>query len=179
MKENLIITELLDAIVFALGKHKKQKRKNSKLPYVIHPVRVAKMLSELELPEEIDINTLLKAAILHDVLEDTQTENSEIEKRFGKEVLSIVLEVTKSKNLNSEEAQKELLSRCDNFSISAKILKLADRLDNLKDLDNLNINFKKEYLKKCEEILSKLLGTNEKLEKEMEDYISKKQCGQV
>ena len=129
------IKEIEKAYLFAKRLHEGQYR-ISEEPYIIHPVEVAKILVGLK----VDSHTL-EAAFLHDILEDTDTQPEEIEKLFGKDVLSLVQGVTKLGKLqfkSKEERQAENFRRL--FIAMAKdirivFLKLADRLHNMRTLN--------------------------------------------
>lgn len=82
-----------EAIIFATLKHQNQKRKGTEIPYIVHPMEVMQLLSAEGLPEEIII-----AGILHDTLEDTDTKPEEIEQKFGKAILDIVLTESEDKS---------------------------------------------------------------------------------
>ena len=88
--------ELLKTIRFAAYKHRNQRRKDKNgTPYINPPIDVCRVLLETG---SISDPKILKAAILHDVLEDTRTHPDEIRDKFGDEVLSLVQEVTYKKN---------------------------------------------------------------------------------
>lgn len=92
---------VLKAAKFAADKHRTQRRKDAGAsPYINHPIDVAEMLVRIGQVNDPDI---LAAALLHDTLEDTETEPEEIRKEFGEKVLSLVLEVTDDKKLPKEE----------------------------------------------------------------------------
>ena len=122
------------AIEYAKKKHEGQKRKTGE-PYIVHPLWVAKKLAEMKM----DIPTIV-AGILHDTVEDTDATLEEIENLFGKDVANIVDGVTKldkhkfrSKNeANAENFRKLLLATAKD--IRTLIVKLVDRLDNLRSL---------------------------------------------
>ena len=82
---------VLKATQFAALKHCDQRRKDGKTPYIIHPISVAMILSEIGSIEDLEI---LSAALLHDTLEDTDTSAHELEKIFGSRVRIIVEELT-------------------------------------------------------------------------------------
>lgn len=116
---------------FATEKHQGQFRKNSKKqPYVDHPMQVMAILDKygVEDPE------ILSAAILHDVVEDTDTTIEEIERFFGKRIASIVAEVTDDKSLPKVERKKLQLSSMSEKSLAARMIKIADKYDNTRDL---------------------------------------------
>lgn len=130
--------ELKAAYDFSASAHEGQKRQTGE-PYFIHPCAVVNILVDLGFD---DVSTLV-AAFLHDVLEDTQVTADELEQKFGKEVLELVEGVTKLdkiKFVSAEDEQAENLRKM--FFAMAKdyrviIIKLADRLHNMRTLDAL------------------------------------------
>lgn len=93
-KEKYSSENLKRAFIFAENAHKGQVRKSGE-PYITHPVEVAKILMNLGMEE-----TVVIAGLLHDVLEDTNVTKEEIEKEFGKDVLSLVEAITKLEKLS-------------------------------------------------------------------------------
>lgn len=130
--------ELKAAYDFSAAAHEGQKRQTGE-PYFIHPCAVVNILVDLGFD---DVSTLV-AAFLHDILEDTQVTADELEQKFGKEVLELVEGVTKLdkiKFVSAEDEQAENLRKM--FFAMAKdyrviIIKLADRLHNMRTLDAL------------------------------------------
>lgn len=130
--------ELKAAYDFSATAHEGQKRQTGE-PYFIHPCAVVNILVDLGFD---DVSTLV-AAFLHDVLEDTPVTADELEQKFGKEVLELVEGVTKLdkiKFVSAEDEQAENLRKM--FFAMAKdyrviIIKLADRLHNMRTLDAL------------------------------------------
>lgn len=130
--------ELKAAYDFSAAAHEGQKRQTGE-SYFIHPCAVVNILVDLGFD---DVSTLV-AAFLHDVLEDTPVTSDELEQKFGKEVLELVEGVTKLdkiKFVSAEDEQAENLRKM--FFAMAKdyrviIIKLADRLHNMRTLDAL------------------------------------------
>ena len=125
---------LSDAIAFATEAHKGQARKGTKTPYIIHPMEAATIAATMT-----DDPLIIAAAILHDVLEDTDHTAKEIEEKFGKEVLSLILgdsENKRSDRLAAETWQirkQETISYVKNHaSVQEKIVILSDKLSNLR-----------------------------------------------
>lgn len=128
--------EMIDeAYKIALGAHQGQVRKSGE-PYIIHPLCVAIILADLEMDKETIV-----AGILHDVVEDTIMETSELKEKFGSEVALLVDGVTKlgqlSYSADKLEVQAENLRKM--FLAMAKdirviLIKLADRLHNMRTL---------------------------------------------
>ena len=118
--------------------HKNQRRKSGEA-YVFHPIEVAKIVAD-----EIGLDaTSIAAALLHDVLEDTDYNVDQIESLFGKTVTKIVVGLTKISNLKkdkydslqAENFRKMLLTLNDDIRVI--IIKIADRLHNMKTLNSL------------------------------------------
>lgn len=77
---------------------------------------------------------MILAALLHDTVEDTDTTFDEIEQEFGKDVRHVVAEVTDDKTLSKQERKSMQIKRAPKSSYRAKLVKLADKLYNLRDL---------------------------------------------
>jgi GTP diphosphokinase / guanosine-3',5'-bis(diphosphate) 3'-diphosphatase len=141
---------IADAYNAAHAAHRGQTRKSGE-PFVYHPLATADVLAELRLDP-----TTIAAALLHDVLEDTGVTKEELSERFGDDVAEIVDGVTKLKRLpsgNLEEAQAESLRKmivAMSRDVRVIIIKLADRLHNMRTLANLK---RETQLKKATETL--------------------------
>jgi len=130
--------KILKAYAYAEKAHQDQKRASGE-PYFIHPCAVAEVLIDLGLDP-----ATVSAALLHDVIEDTQATEEDIRREFGDEVLGLVSGVTKLEKIvfKSKEAED-----AENFrkmfvamakDIRVIIIKLADRLHNMRSLDFLS-----------------------------------------
>ncbi len=125
---------VVKACNFALEAHKGQKRLSGE-EYVNHPFAVAQILADIGM----DAQTIA-AAILHDVLEDTDTTLEQLEKEFGKEIATLVDGVTKLKKLDffskaerqAESIRKMLIAMSKDVRVI--LIKLADRLHNMRTL---------------------------------------------
>ncbi len=118
-----------DALTFVFSRHDDQKRKSVNIPYVIHPIRVALILRSVGF-SEFEHENLMIAAIFHDLIEDTDTTFEEISEQFGKQVALIVDELSRPDNTDKDE----WINTFETKSMEAKIIKMADRIDNLKDM---------------------------------------------
>lgn len=149
---------LLKAYDYAFNAHANQKRASGE-PYFIHPCAVADILMELGL----DAATIA-AALLHDVIEDTPVSEEDILREFGKEVLELVSGVTKLEKIefkSKEDADAENFRKI--FLAMAKdlrviIIKLADRLHNMRSLNFLSIERQKRMASETLEIYAPLAG---------------------
>jgi len=158
------IEPLSKAFNFAIEAHKNQKR-FSGAPYVVHPVAVADILAELKL----DSATII-TGLLHDTIEDTKTTYNVVLKEFGKEVADLVDGVTKISVLEEKVADN---SQAENFrklilatskDIRVLLVKLADRLHNMRTINAFKSeNKKKRIAKETMEIyapLAERMGMN-------------------
>ena len=165
------IDELEKAFEYAKKLHAGQYRVSEE-PYIIHPMEVVKILIGLR----ADKHTLM-AGFLHDILEDTETEPEEIQKLFGDDVLNLVQGVTKLGKLqfkSTEERQAENFRRM--FIAMAQdirivVLKLADRLHNMRTLSYMAAAKQKKIAQETIDIFAPLanrLGMG-KIKAELED----------
>ncbi len=172
--DNLTMVE--KAYQLARDAHKDQKRKSGE-PYIIHPLCVAIILADLELDKESIV-----AGILHDVVEDTVLTEEELAASFGKEVALLVDGVTKLTQLSwsadKVETQAENLKKM--FLAMAKdirviLIKLADRLHNMRTLQYMKPEKQKEKARETIEIYAPLadrLGIS-KIKIELDDLALK------
>ena len=120
------------AAAFAAEKHRHQRRKDrEESPYINHPLALARVLAD---EGGVRDATVLCAAVLHDTIEDTKTTAAELEGLFGSDVASVVMEVTDDKNLPKEERKRLQEVHARNISSRAKLVKLADKICNLRDI---------------------------------------------
>ena len=148
-------TKFLDAILLAVKYHADQTRKSSSEPYVMHPLRVAKKVSQYT--DNLDI---ICSAVLHDTLEDTKITEQEIENSTNSRVLSIVKELTNDTADTvyiTRGKAKYLSSKLSTMSDEALLVKLCDRYDNTRDLNRLDDNFASKYKIETTTILNNLL----------------------
>jgi len=128
--------EIRKAFDIALEAHKSQRRKTGE-PYIFHPIAVAKIVAY-----EIGLDTTsIVAALLHDVVEDTDYTTEDIERLFGENVSRIVNGLTKISHLKKEQNasvqaenfRKMLLTLNDDVRVI--LIKIADRLHNMQTMD--------------------------------------------
>jgi GTP diphosphokinase / guanosine-3',5'-bis(diphosphate) 3'-diphosphatase len=145
-------TQIRDAYAFAERKHAEQKRLSGE-PYVIHPLNVALIATELKL----DLPSI-ETALLHDVVEDTGTSLEEVRAAFGDEVAQLVDGVTKVSKItfqSREEKQAENFRKmiiAMSHDIRVVLIKLADRLHNMRTLDSLEPDRQREISRETLEI---------------------------
>ena len=160
------------AYLFAIKAHENQKR-DSGDPYVIHPVAVANILTELKLD-----SATIATGLLHDTIEDTHATYQTIKSEFGQEVADLVEGVTK---ISVFENQALSNSKAENFrklilatskDIRVLLVKIADRLHNMRTINSIdNVEKRQRIAKETMEIYSPLadrMGMN-RIRDELED----------
>ena len=158
---------LLRALHFAADKHRDQRRKGAEAsPYINHPIEVAEILARVG--GVTDVATL-QAAILHDTLEDTQTNSEELEAAFGSEVRAVVEEITDDKRLPKAERKRLQIEHAPHLSARAKLVKIADKISNVRSIIQTPpaewpLERKQEYLDWSARVVAGCLGCNPALE---------------
>jgi GTP diphosphokinase / guanosine-3',5'-bis(diphosphate) 3'-diphosphatase len=165
---------LLSAISFAADKHRNQRRKDHEAsPYINHTIAVATLLAT---EGNVDDETVLIAAVLHDTVEDTNTTFEELEKEFGPEVADIVREVTDDKTLAKEVRKLLQIENARKASPRAKQLKIADKICNIKDVlesppKDWSLERRREYLQWAAKVVDGCRGVNPGLEKSFDKLL--------
>ncbi|NWT06791.1 MESH1 pyrophosphohydrolase, partial [Mionectes macconnelli] len=145
------VGRLLEAVDFAARKHKEQRRKDPEgTPFINHPIGA-------DPPRHRDTDTTL----------------SELEERFGAEVRRVVEEVTDDKTLPKMERKRLQVERAPGCSPRAKLVQLADKLYNLRDLNRCtprgwSAERVQEYFRWAALVVSGLRGTSARLEAELQ-----------
>jgi guanosine-3',5'-bis(diphosphate) 3'-pyrophosphohydrolase len=125
---------ILDALSFAAERHQDQRRKDAAAsPYINHPIALARVLVT---EAGVGNGATIAAALLHDTLEDTETRIEELEARFGRPIAALVAEVTDDKTLPKSERKRLQIIRAPTLSEGAKLIKLADKICNLRDVSD-------------------------------------------
>jgi len=121
---------LFDAIEFAARAHRGQFRKASPLPYILHPLSVARILIECDASEEIVI-----AALLHDVVEDTNVTLEQVRGAFGDNVARLVQGMSEPNRKDTWENRKRgTLEFLETAPQDILLIELADKLDNIREI---------------------------------------------
>jgi len=123
---------ILDALQFATEKHDGQFRRGTNLPYITHPVAVSHIV--IKTKQSRHLPELATAAILHDVLEDTETSFADLAVRFTPLVASLVHELTSDDREIARVGKLEYMkAKMKGMSSYGLVIKLADRLHNISD----------------------------------------------
>lgn len=159
------------AIKFAKKSHEGQKRKFSGEPFYNHVYRVHETVKTYT-----DNEDLHAASILHDVVEDCNIQAEQLEYEFNLVVAAIVTDLTNVytkknyPNLSRKERKLQELIRIGKISWSAKLIKLADRIDNVEDFKR-NDEDCEYYLKETRQLLEVLKGVNYTLEDRLRQLV--------
>ncbi|MDF1631876.1 bifunctional (p)ppGpp synthetase/guanosine-3',5'-bis(diphosphate) 3'-pyrophosphohydrolase [Mycoplana sp. MJR14] len=146
------------AYVYAMQKHGQQKRASGD-PYISHPLEVAAILTDMKLDE-----STIAVALLHDTIEDTSATRAEIDEIFGEDIGRLVEGLTKIKKLDlvskkakqAENLRKLLLAISDDVRVL--LVKLADRLHNMRTLDHMSPEKKARISEETMDIYAPLAG---------------------
>ncbi|WP_061934192.1 bifunctional (p)ppGpp synthetase/guanosine-3',5'-bis(diphosphate) 3'-pyrophosphohydrolase [Aureimonas sp. AU22] len=157
-KPNLDEGLLNRAYVYAMQKHGAQKRVNGD-PYFSHPLEVAAILTELHLDE-----ATIATALLHDTIEDTDATRKELDHLFGQKIGALVEGLTKIRRLDlvsrktaqAENLRKLLLAIADDIRVL--LVKLADRLHNMRTLQHMKPEKRARIAEETMEIYAPLAG---------------------
>ncbi len=146
------VKNIYHAYLFSASAHEGQTRLTGE-PYIYHPISVARVLAEMHMDAET-----LQAAILHDVIEDTETAKEQIKTEFGNDVAELVDGVSKLTHL---EFESKLEAQAENFrkmmlamvkDVRVIIIKLADRLHNMRTLDVMRLDKRKRIARETLDI---------------------------
>ncbi|MDD5036186.1 MAG: HD domain-containing protein [Methylococcaceae bacterium] len=161
------IALIFRAASFAAHKHRDQQRKGAEAsPYINHPLAVADVLAS---EGGVEDAVVLCAALLHDTVEDTQTTHAELAAVFGPRIADIVMEVSDDKRLPKEERKRLQIEHSPLLSDPAKLVKLADKICNLRDILHAppmgwTVERKQAYFDWAKQVVDGFRGINPRLE---------------
>ena len=161
---NLVIR----AMAFVANKHRNQRRKDADAsPYINHPIALADVLANEAFIQD---ERVVIAAILHDVLEDTETTEQELVRNFGQDAADLVSEVTDDKKLPSAERKRLQVEHAGKLSRRAKLIKVADMVCNLRDVANSPpkdwpLERRQEYFDWAKAVVDGVKGAHPELER--------------
>jgi guanosine-3',5'-bis(diphosphate) 3'-pyrophosphohydrolase len=163
---------LLKAAVFAAHKHSTQRRKDAEAsPYINHPLALADVLANEGGVDDVET---LCAALLHDTIEDTETTEDELREHFGAAIAGIVREVTDDKSLPKAKRKELQIEHAAHASPKAKLVKLADKICNLRDIlasppADWSLERKREYFEWAARVVAGVRGSNAALERAFDE----------
>jgi (p)ppGpp synthase/HD superfamily hydrolase len=154
---------------FAVQAHGPQKRKYSGEPYIVHPIEVSQIVRTVP-----HTNAMVAAAILHDVIEDTEATYDDVVVNFGVVIADLVNELTDvSKPEDGNRAVRKALDRAHlaKASADAQTIKLADVISNSKDIKENDPSFAKVYIPEMKALLEVLDKGDSELMKQAEKQV--------
>ena len=157
----------LEVLAFSAYKHRAQRRKDREASaYINHPIALARVLRN---EGGVTDSATLCAAILHDTIEDTKTTRTELVKAFGRGIAGVVMEVTDDKGIKKPKRKQLQVEHAPHLSRRAKLVKLADKICNLRDIRNSppmgwSRTRKREYFEWAKRVVDGLRGVNRPLE---------------
>jgi len=154
---------LKDAIDLAVKWHKPENRKGringTTLPYIVHPFFVMRMVWSWGAGTDVTMS----ASMCHDLLENTKLTYYELDGVIGEEAANIVRELTFE---GDKDDKKEYMRSFYSSSIDALIIKVADRLDNVKDFMLTSPDYAQEYFDKADELFDALMSRRSEIQAE-------------
>lgn len=175
--QHLIDSRSADALEYATKKHAGVNRRGG-APYITHPETVAATVKRAK-PGSHKLDDLVAAAYLHDTIEDTDATYEELLRLFGPNVTALVFELTSDEDELKRLGKTEYLKRkFAGISSWGLVIKLADRLSNIADLDEADVEWATKYAKQTKEVVEylrdnrKLTGTQENLVAEISGIVS-------
>ena len=155
-------------------KHGKPRKDANRTPYINHPIAVARLLAD---EGGVDDPELLAAALLHDVIEDTDSSVSELRARFGECVTRIVLDVSDDKRLEKAERKALQVRHAPHLPADSKLVKLADKICNLRDVtsnppSHWDLQRRREYFAWAERVVAGLRGANPALDRRYDEAVA-------
>lgn len=123
---------LFKALQFAAIKHKNQIRKGTGEPYINHPIELLAILDSCGLKNE----DVLCIAILHDVLEDTQTSINELSLLFNDNIVNGVIQMSDNKTLPKSERKLLQIQHSKDLPYKVQLVKIADKISNIRNISN-------------------------------------------
>ena len=166
---------ILKVAQFAAEKHKNHRRKDvDSSPYINHPLALATVLAVEGCVDDPDV---ICAALLHDTIEDTATTVAELALHFGNKVTGIVLDVTDDKTLDKTTRKEAQVRNAPHISTEAKLVKLADKICNLRDIvafppADWSVERKNAYFEWAARVVAGLRGVHPGLEAVFDDVFS-------
>jgi len=170
------LQRILAAARFAAEKHAQQKRKGrNQEPYINHLIEVAELIASSSATLDPE---LIMAGFLHDTVEDTGVTLTELEHLFGPGVAGLVAEVTDDKSLPKETRKHLQVEHADKKSERAQVLKLADKISNLRSILNSppvgwSLERQRQYFEWARQVVDRLTAPNPRLKQEFENTYNK------
>ncbi len=154
------------ALAFAAEQHKYQRRGGyDALPYINHLIKVSSAIIQIGQEED---SSIIIAAILHDVVEDSSTTYEDVKQQFGVAVADIVAELTDDMGLPYDQRKALQVEGAAKLSLAARKIRIADKASNIQDIFSYPLDWTEEkkiaYLENSLAVVDQIRGTHEALE---------------
>ncbi|WP_392530517.1 HD domain-containing protein [Nostoc sp. C117] len=176
MKQNWSQESYIKALKKAAQAHQGQNMPGSEIPYIVHLSFVSmEVIAALDAEKEHDGNLAVQCAILHDIIEDTDTTFEEIKTEFSESIANGVLALTKNNSLEKNLQMADSLRRIKQRSPEISMVKLADRITNLQappqhwNQDKI-VRYRAEAIQIYEALKDASLFLASRLASKIEDY---------
>lgn len=168
------LPKIFEALSFAAIHHQYQRRGGyGRLPYINHLIKVTEVLISIGQEKE---ESLLLAAILHDIVEDTDVTVTQLKMLFGLPVASIVEELTDDMALPYYERKQLQVEKARNLSVAARKIRIADKGSNMRDLMTYPIDWplekKQAYIVNSKQVVDQIRGENQELENWFDETVA-------
>ena len=170
------LSPVLAALVYAGRIHNGQRRRDAPgSPHLKHVVQVVSLLTGAGISDR----TILIAAAVHDVLRDSDTEPEVLQQEFGADVADLVVELSADSVLSRVDRLEEMPKRVKDFSDSAQLIKLAEKISNLRDLyEHAPIGWsrqrRRDYFDWAEGVTRPLRGKSAELDELLDEALALK-----
>jgi len=167
---------VIRAAAFAAERHRRQRRRDAEAsPYINHPIALADVLAN---EGGIDDPVVLCAALLHDTIEDTETTAAQIEAAFGARIAAVVTQVSDDRSLPKAERKRLQVEHAAQASREAQLVKLADKICNLRDLlaappQTWTLQRKREYFAWSAQVIAGVRGVHPGLEQVFDGLLAR------
>ena len=168
---------ILAALGFAANKHRNQRKNNAEPSAgMSQPIQLAHVLG---VEGNIADEQVIAAAILHDTIEDTETTNEELRQHFGLTIAEVVEEVTNDLSIPTQERQLQQLKQAPQFSRRAKLIKLAEKICDLRDMaenppPDLTVRQIQDYFDWSREVVDCMRGISPSLEAAFDEVYARR-----
>lgn len=167
--------QYLTTLLFAAEAHKDQKIPDSNYNYVTHVTNVAMEVANALVQQPlsiVDTTFAIQCALLHDTIEDTPVTYNDVLQHFGDAIADGVLALTKNDELPKSQRMEDSLQRIVRQGTAVRIVKMADRINNLQHPPSYwTLEKKKKYHQEAQLILDTLGGVHTYIEKRLADKI--------
>jgi guanosine-3',5'-bis(diphosphate) 3'-pyrophosphohydrolase len=174
IQDALPLTVLFDALTLAADKHQYQRRSGyDRLPYINHLLKVGDALIRIGRERDPD---LLLAALLHDIIEDTDVTEEELAARFNPHTARIVAELTDDMSLPYAIRKQRQVEGAARLSAEARKIRIADKASNIRDILDYPVDWpvekKQHYVTNAVEVVNQIRGAQAALEAWFDEVVT-------